>query len=115
MAIDSDARRIDEGQRGEVVDSRQLILKLELAEPSVGGLLEGAAAPRRTAVVELEDDHAAIGEVLPHEVSRPLVLDRLPVRSAVHHDDHRVALARAPSAAGARESRRADRRSARAP
>ncbi len=56
--------------------------------------LERRAAARGAAVVELEDHEAAIGEVLPQEVRRPLVAHELHARPAVDHHDHRVALAR---------------------
>ena len=54
-------------------------------------LREGAPAPAGAAVVELEDDEAAIGEVLPEEAWSPRVVDELRLGPAVDHDDRRMA------------------------
>src|SRR5690606_32693010 len=50
-------------------------------------LREGTPAAAGAAVVELEDDEAAIRQVLPEELGRPDVVDELRLGPSVDHHD----------------------------
>ena len=57
------------------------------------GAWKAGAAAGGAAVVELEDDEAAVGEVLPEQPRRPGVEHGLHAGAAVDHDDRGVAAA----------------------
>src|SRR5207249_7280660 len=78
-AVDPDPVPVDVRERGQPARSGDLILDLDGAETPVQGALERAAAARRAAIVEPEDDVTLPGKVLRAQVlgQLPRVLDRL--------------------------------------
>jgi hypothetical protein len=95
--------------RFQPVERAQLVLELALSEPARDRRLEGVAVPARAAVVDLQDDEAAIGEVLPQEARVVVVEHRLHAGAPVD-DHHRRMPSRRLKVAGLQERAVEERR-----
>jgi hypothetical protein len=92
VAVEAHAGSVDRRLDGEeVLERRDLIVELDLAEVAGDRVLEGRPPARGAAVVELGDEEAPIGEVLPERSRRPPIEDRLRARPAVDDDEEGVA------------------------
>ena len=89
-AVDADSRDISESERLQPAHALDLIAHLDLAHAACDRCFECQSAPRRTAVVDLEDHEALLGQHLRSQVHglRPAVVDHLGAWAAVERDDH---------------------------
>src|SRR5207244_6290349 len=86
----ANSRNIREPERLQPANALDMVADLDLAKAARDVRLEPQSAPRRAAIIELQDDEAVLRQHLRSQVHRlrPAVVHHLRPRTAVDGDDH---------------------------